>query len=79
MGQDRASAALRRIEMALARIEAAATAPRAAAGPSSAAHGNGHGDGEGHEALVRAHLALRTRVEGAIAQIDGLLEAEDGL
>jgi hypothetical protein len=65
MGQDRAGIAIARIERALARIEAAAARP--AATSASAAD-----DTEISE-LHRAHSALRARVEGAIAQIDGLL------
>ena len=68
MGHERTMAAMRRLEQALARIEAAAGRK-----PS----GDGV-DGGGDEALRRAHLALRARVEGAIAQIDRMLETEDG-
>jgi hypothetical protein len=63
MGQDRVVIAIARIERALARIEAAAGRPS----PASM-------DGDsGASELRAAHLALRGRVEGAIAQIDGLL------
>jgi hypothetical protein len=65
MGLDRAGQAIARIERALARVEAAAA--RRTAAPAPAAD-----DGEVME-LRRAHMALRSRVEGAIAQIDGLL------
>jgi hypothetical protein len=66
-------AALRRLEQALARVEAAAArAPASGDGPAT---GSGHA---GDEALRRAHFALRARVEGAIAQIDRMLETEDG-
>ena len=68
MGQERATAALSRIEQALARIESAAR-PR-----GGELQGEVSDDGE-HR---RAHLALRARVEGAIAQIDQLLESEEG-
>jgi hypothetical protein len=66
MSEERALAAIERIDRALARIEAAAQRPPAAASP-------------GHEPELRqlrqVHEALRGRVEGAIAQIDRLLEA----
>ena len=66
MGASRLTAALDRIDRALARIESAAEArPRfpAAAGP----------------AAEESHRALRGKVEEAIARIDGLLaEAEQG-
>ena len=65
---ERASAAIDRIERALARIEAAATRPAAAA-PMQ-------GDSKDVAALREAHRTLRSRVEGAVAQIDRLLEAE---
>jgi hypothetical protein len=64
MGQDRAAIAIARIERALARIEGAA-----ARGP--AATGDDHLVSE----LRQAHQALRGKVEGAIAEIDGLLAA----
>ncbi len=54
--------AMERIERAIARIEAAAAAPR----PGS------RDDGELQQ-LREAHQALRGHVEGAIAQIDRLL------
>ena len=65
MGDPRALEAIRRIEQALARIEAAASrpAPVPAAQPS-----------EEYERLKEAHDALRRRVSGAIGQIDRLLE-----
>ena len=63
MGQDRTEASIARIERALARIEAAA-------GRAAAA------DGQEYDGLRRAHLALRGKVEGAIARIDTLLESE---
>ena len=62
MGPDRVDISLARIERALARIEAAAG--RAATPPE---------DGGAAEELRQAHLALRRKVEGAIAEIDGLL------
>ncbi|HZF94891.1 MAG TPA: hypothetical protein VEZ20_08460 [Allosphingosinicella sp.] len=65
MSEERALAAIERIDRALARIEAAAGRQPAAAAP-------------GHEPELRqlreVHEALRGRVEGAIAQIDRLLE-----
>ncbi|HEY0013195.1 MAG TPA: hypothetical protein VGB79_10130 [Allosphingosinicella sp.] len=65
MSEERALAAIERIDRALARIEAAAARQPAAAAPS-------------HEPELRqlreVHEALRGRVEGAIAQIDRLLE-----
>ena len=64
MSDDRAMQAIARIESALARIEAAADKP---APPRD--------DGE----LLRlreVHQALRNKVEGAITQIDRLLEME---
>jgi hypothetical protein len=67
MGQERAGIAIARIERALARIEAAAARPAAASPAANAA------DDRQVTELRRAHLALRARVEGAIAQIDGLL------
>ena len=66
MGQDRVDISLARIERALARIEAAA-GRSAAAAPAD--------DGGVAEELRQAHLALRRKVEGAIAEIDGLLAA----
>jgi hypothetical protein len=65
MGQERAGIAIARIERALARIESAAARPIAESAPTA----------DDHEVseLRRAHQALRARVEGAIAQIDGLL------
>ena len=61
MGDDKALAALARIERALARIEAASAR---AAPPADGALGN-------------AHQALRGKVEQAIAQIDRLLETAE--
>jgi len=65
MADPRALDAIGRIERALARIEAAALRPRPAAS-----------DPAELEELRSAHLALRGRVEGAIGQIDRLLETE---
>jgi hypothetical protein len=65
MGQERVSQALGRIERAIARIEAAASGggvQRPAADDA--------------QDLREAHEALRRKVEGAIAQIDRLLETE---
>ena len=56
-----------RIERALARIEAA----------SRAASNGGQMDGE-LLGLREAHQSLRAKVEGAIAQIDRLLETGEG-
>ena len=66
MADQRALDAIGRIERALARIEAAAARPGAAAPPAA--------DPSELERLRSAHLALRSRVEGAIGQIDRLLE-----
>ena len=63
MADERAMFALGRIERALARLEAAA-------GRAPAASNNGE-----LRQLQQAHQALRGRVEGAIAQIDRLLDA----
>ena len=68
MGQERASAAVERIERALSRIEAAATNPAPPPDDSDA----------DPAALREAHLALRGKVESAIAQIDRLLERGQG-
>jgi hypothetical protein len=65
MGDARAQDAIARIERALARIEAAS---RKSAGSSS--------DPAELTELREAHQALRARVEGAIGQIDRLLESE---
>ena len=70
MGDQRALDAIGRIERALARVEAAAARAQAAQRNDAAA---------GSEELVRlrgAHQALRSRVEGAIGQIDRLLDTE---
>jgi hypothetical protein len=65
MGDARALDAIARIERALARIEASARKP-------------GEQGAETAELtqLRDAHQALRARVEGAIGQIDRLLESE---
>ena len=69
MADERALAAISRIEQALARIEAAASSrPR----PAPAA------DSDELRQLRDVHQALRMKVEGAIGQIDRLLEAEAG-
>jgi hypothetical protein len=67
MGDQKAQAAIARIERALARIEAAASRP-----PSVASGG----DAEAAE-LRRAHQALRGKVEGAVAQLDRLLAGSE--
>ena len=65
MGDRRALDAISRIERALARIETAARRPKPA----------GNGDDSAELEQVRdAHRKLRSRVEGAIGQIDRLLE-----
>jgi hypothetical protein len=69
MADERALAAIRRIEQALARIEAAASRPR----PSAPA-----ADADELLQLRDVHQALRDKVEGAIGRIDRLLEAEAG-
>ena len=65
MADQRALDAIRRIEQALARIEAAASRPTPPAQPA-----------EDYERLREAHDALRRRVAGAIGQIDNMLETE---
>jgi hypothetical protein len=73
MGQDGTGIAIARIERALARIEAAASRPAPAPSYQPAPD-----DGAAEE-LRRAHQALRSRVRGAISEIDGLLaEGEQG-
>ncbi|HEX8380260.1 MAG TPA: hypothetical protein VF619_06915 [Allosphingosinicella sp.] len=67
MAQEKLSGALDRIERALARIEAAATRI-----PDASGEGGAELDG-----LRQAHEALRGKVQGAIHQIDRLLELED--
>lgn len=64
MADERALAAIHRIEQALARIEAAAARPRPGADPDDLSQ------------LRHVHQALRAKVEGAIGQIDQLLGAE---
>lgn len=66
MGDQRALDAIGRIERALARIEVSARRQQPA--PDGAA------DSAELEQLKGAHIALRGRVEGAIGQIDRLLE-----
>jgi hypothetical protein len=68
MADERALAAISRIEQALARIEAVSSRPR----PAPAA------DPDDLRQLRDVHQALRDKVEGAIGQIDRLLEAEAG-
>ena len=68
MADERALAAIRRIEQALVRIEAASSRQR----PAAAA------DSDELRQLRDVHHALRSKVEGAIGQIDRLLEAEAG-
>jgi len=67
MAQERLSGALDRIDRALARIEAAAS--RVPGGP---------GDSVAElDGLRQAHEALRGKVQGAIRQIDRLLDLEE--
>ena len=66
MSEERALAAIDRIERALARIEAAAE--RASSAPSPEPE---------LRQLREVHEALRSRVEGAIEQIDRLLVAAE--
>ena len=67
MGDARALDAIARIERALARIEA-----------SSRNSSQSSSDPADLTRLREAHEALRTRVAGAIGQIDRLLESEGG-
>jgi hypothetical protein len=67
MGDARAHDAIARIERALSRIEA-----------SSRKSGTPSTDMAELSELRDAHQALRARVEGAIGQIDRLLESEGG-
>jgi hypothetical protein len=65
MGDERVTTAIGRIDRALARIESLAPRPGSAPHPAD--------DGRA-AALEAANRALRSKVEGAIAQIDRLLE-----
>ena len=67
MADERALAAISRIERALARIEAVSSRPK----PAPAAV-----DSDELRQLRDVHQSLRMKVEGAIGQIDRLLEAE---
>ena len=67
MGDTRALDAIARIERALARIEA-----------SGRKSSHSTSDPAELTELRQAHEALRARVEGAIGQIDHLLESEGG-
>jgi hypothetical protein len=69
MADERALAAIGRIERALARIEAAASRPTPPPQASVT-------DSPEFTELREAHRALRSHVEGAIGQIDRLLETE---
>lgn len=62
MSDERASHAIDRIEQALARIEAVSTSALARR--------------EEFAELKQRHQSLRGRIEGAIAEIDRMLEAE---
>ena len=66
MGDTRALDAVRRIERALGRIEAAASRP-----PSAASSGSD----PDVERLREAHDTLRRQVAGAIGQIDRMIES----
>ena len=66
MADQRALDALARIERALTRIEGASTRARTGGAESSAEL----------EKVREAHRALRSRVEGAIGELDRLLETE---
>ena len=68
MADRRALDAIARIERALARIETASSRARTAAANESA--------GE-LERVRQAHQRLKSRVEGAIGQLDRLLETEE--
>ena len=65
MADQRALAAVRRIERALARVEAVTSSPS----PAS------NGDYQEMERLRSAHDRLRDQVSGAIGQIDKLLQS----
>ena len=69
MADQRALDALRRIERALARIDAAAERPPPA--PQSSDHSS-----DEYRQLREAHDGLRRKVAGAIGQIDELLETQ---
>ena len=68
MADQRALAALRRIELALARVEGVASSRQPAA----------NGKDEEFERLRSAHDRLRNQVSGAIGQIDQLLASGRG-
>jgi hypothetical protein len=70
MGDERVTNAIGRIDRALARIESAASRPFEAPGGAQSPSG----DDSRAEALEEANRTLRSKVEGAIAQIDRLLE-----
>ncbi len=63
MSEDRLSAALARIDIALARLEAAASRPAVSQGV----------DKEAVDALMARHMALKTEARAAIADIDNLI------
>ena len=65
MADTRALDAVRRIERAVARMEAAASRPAPAEEDS----------GEDYQRLREAHDVLRRQVAGAIGQIDRLIES----
>jgi hypothetical protein len=66
MGDKRIAAAIVRLEGALARVEAAAMG----------APDHGRVDAEAAGSLSFRHQTLRSKVEGAIARIDALIESE---
>ena len=68
MGDARSLDAIARIERALARIETSARTPATSADTAD------NDDNAELSTLRDAHRALRARVEGAIGQIDRLLE-----
>ncbi len=71
MAHTRALDAIRRIDRALARIEAAASRPPPAAAGAGADAGE---TSEEFDRLREAHDALRRQVAGAIGQIDRMIE-----
>jgi hypothetical protein len=66
MNEDRSSRALARIEQALARIEAAARAPKPGAPDGDLA------------ALSARHERLKRAVQGSLEQLDQLIEGTQG-
>jgi hypothetical protein len=66
MGQERVTAALARMERALARLEAV----------EATAGGSPSSDNAEVESLREAYRSLRAKVEAAVGELDGLLAAE---